>query len=881
MTGTHCPFCEKGGIPLMPVRLALATSDNPVPAVTAPFVFNAPSVDNGKFKYVLRGLRTGYLYVYDEVRKKWSAYIVTADGYYYAFDPEMDAPRPETVQFACSSSAVDKALASCITIPHTSALPAGRVFLGFSDVAWTPAVFNQHKNAAFRETAMRWVDMKAWVGNHAQNFCAELKEAESVISEFRLANRDGTQRFEWSPFAFAGKGITGADGKPVPYMAAIAAASKAKNLERKKAGLPPLGLQAEHGVIVRIKDPAGLLRETSRLLQYKTSEFMNHPSRVREVALANALAAVKSAVGDQAVKDEIAAAEQMANEQVSNNPLGHVLFQSTRDRTEALREVTREEAARARLNSWNKYADKLKPGALEAFEAKFKADLAAFDAEWVFTLADFHAKWMQDSSTTDYFDFNFDAANLANGFAYQALLSLCIEEMADKKAFIALAEKLLPGDVLDRKNLLLRALVVNNDEFANKVVSAASAPLDWRTPGWENVGGWFKEALAAVDKAAYESWAAGKGPADATARLFVNMAGPLVRFFAPQLDNPSLQARTALLAMGVISNSHIVPVDVSGSKDAFRKALVRQLIKSTGQQFNGRQLDKAVADEMRRLEVEGVRLEGNSRQRWLLAVNEQTAKQIAADMPRGLTPTQRAQRIVAAIRTPEALEAATSNSALRTVMNMEVRLGMLTAILQCASLSKAMADESSAMSHESEEVKWKLRAAWMGLVGTITETAMTAVGKMPALTIRAAQGITAARWALSSASVLHWVGRGAGAIAGIIMAVWDGVNAYRQAMQDNWGMTALYAASAATGMVLAIGLFWGFITGGVAIILLIVLVALAVVIELFKDNKIQDWMARTLFGIAGDSYRVEGPKGYDANKSMERELKQLEVATAN
>jgi hypothetical protein len=407
---------------------------------------------------------------------------------------------------------------------------------------------------------------------------------------------------------------------------------------------------------------------------------------------------------------------------------------------------------------------------------------------------------------------------------------------------------------------------IGSDQFAAKVTAAAGAPFDARTPGWENVGNWFKEAFAAVDKAAYETWLAGKGPADVTARFFVQITGPLIRFIAPQLDQPSLGAKTALLAMGISSNVQIVPVDVVGSKKAFREALVRQLIKSTGQKFNSNQLKKAVADELRRLQIEGVPMEGQTRQRWLLAVNDQTAKQIAADMPAGLSASQRAQRIAAAITTPEALEGATSQSVLRTVFGMEARLGVLTAALQCISLSKAMADEEKHMAHETQEVKWKLRAAWMGLAGTIVETMSVAAGKMPALTLRAAQGITAARLTLTAANVLKWAGRAAGAVAGAIVAIADVAHAVEEFNQRNLGMFGLYLSSAAVGGVLAIGVAFGLVTGGVAIVLFIVLVALAVLIELFKDNKIQDWLERTLWGNIA---------------SMTREMKQLEAATAN
>jgi hypothetical protein len=865
----NCRFCERGGIPLMPVRLALATSDNPVPVPKAPFVSSSAGLDNDKFQYVMRTLRAGYLYVYDEARSKWAGYVVTPDGYYFYFDPGTAPPAGETIVFSCSRTPLERALASCITIEHTKNLPATRAFLAFSDVAWTPAVFAKHQDGGHREKSMRWINLAAWIGSHKQTNCETLEQADTVVSEYTLGQAQGAALNTWNPFAFASKAMLGPDGKPMQFVKALVEAAKQKDEALRAAGRPALGLKVQHGAIVSVSDPAGIVRETAKLLQFKTNEFMTHPSRVRQLALSNAISAVKSAIADQAVKEEIAAAEDLANQQVSNNPLGHVLFESTRRRTEEVRHVSRDEAARARAQSWGKYARKLRAGELEAFEAKFSQDLADFDATWVFTLADFHAKWLRDPTTQRYFEYNFDPDNISNGFAYQALVSLCFEDMADKKPFALQCKQWFEGNASDKSNLLLRGLVLNNDQFAAKVTAAAGAPFDARTPGWENVGNWFKEAFMAVDKAAYQTWLAGKGPADVTARFFVQITGPLIRLIAPQLAQPSLSAKTALLAMGISSNAHIVPIDVVGSKKAFREALVRQLIKSAGQKFNGNQLKKAVADELRRLEVEGVALEGQTKQRWLLAVNEQAAKQLVADMPAGLSASQRAQRIAAAIVTPEALEQATSPSLLRTVFGMEARLGVLSAALQSISLSKAMEDETKAMAHETQETKWKLRAAWMGLAGTIVETTSVAVGKMPALTVRAAQGINAARGTLLATKGLAVTGRAAGALAGFIVAVWDGVHTYEEASQRNWSMASLYFASAATGGVLAIGLAAGLITGGVAIILLIVLVALAVLIELFKDNKIQDWLERTLWGTSSDRY-----------ESMETEQKQLEAAVA-
>jgi hypothetical protein len=87
----------------------------------------------------------------------------------------------------------------------------------------------------------------------------------------------------------------------------------------------------------------------------------------------------------------------------------------------------------------------------------------------------------------------------------------------------------------------------------------------------------------------------------------------------------------------------------------------------------------------------------------------------------------------------------------------------------------------------------------------------------------------------------EWAGRAAGAAAG----------------QLGFGRTVYRRGWCARGRVNA-----QFITGGVAI----VLVTLTILIELFKDNKLQDWLERTLWGIEGDKYG-----------SRETEMKQLEA----
>jgi hypothetical protein len=52
---------------------------------------------------------------------------------------------------------------------------AAKVWFGFSDVQWTPAVIERHKDAAYRTKHMACLDVQAWVGSKQHKGAAELR----------------------------------------------------------------------------------------------------------------------------------------------------------------------------------------------------------------------------------------------------------------------------------------------------------------------------------------------------------------------------------------------------------------------------------------------------------------------------------------------------------------------------------------------------------------------------------------------------------------------------------------------------------------------------------------------------------------------------------
>jgi len=162
------------------------------------------------------------------------------------------------------------------------------------------------------------------------------------------------------------------------------------------------------------------------------------------------------------------------------------------------------------------------------------------------------------------------------------------------------------------------------------------------------------------------------------------------------------------------------------------------------------------------------------------------------------------------------------------------------------------------MEHERMEAKLRMVAGIGSLAGTTAET----VG-------RALENYFAANAKMASRGVLVAAGgRFASAAAGVVMAVLDGLKSAEELQEDNVGMFALHAASAGLGLVVTGAAYFGSIPGwgwGAAVLLILA----AIAIEVFKDNKLQDWLERCHWG------KLDPAKRYT---HLETEMRELSIA---
>lgn len=142
-TPSGCKACQRTGLPIFPLRVAAV----PKALVNSGWKPAVPPQDTeltgGEFKYALRTLRTGYLYVLLD-KRIWQGYQVTAEGYLRQFDP-LAMPEGETVEpisKACREQG-HCISASFINIDDTKYSEA---WLAFSSDPWSKEVLAGYKS---------------------------------------------------------------------------------------------------------------------------------------------------------------------------------------------------------------------------------------------------------------------------------------------------------------------------------------------------------------------------------------------------------------------------------------------------------------------------------------------------------------------------------------------------------------------------------------------------------------------------------------------------------------------------------------------------------------------------------------------------------------
>lgn len=197
-------------------------------------------------------------------------------------------------------------------------------------------------------------------------------------------------------------------------------------------------------------------------------------------------------------------------------------------------------------------------------------------------------------------------------------------------------------------------------------------------------------------------------------------------------------------------------------------------------------------------------------------------------------------------------------------------VGQIGAIFQYYALAKLTEDDEKAMSHETEETRRRMHAGIAAFWGTVADVTGQGLQKVSVFVPKVARGL-----AVIGKYFLSGVGRVAGIAGAGVVAYWDAKQGLKAREEGRTGLAILYGLSAGLGIGAAtlmfisslIALSWA---GPVAWVMIGLLIAVAVLIEFFKDNKIQEWLKRCWWGNGPDAKYPD----------VETEMAQLKQALA-
>ncbi|WP_353981780.1 T6SS effector BTH_I2691 family protein [Salinicola endophyticus] len=226
----RCQFCERKGLPILPVRYAVCQRNDrngDIPeletsriqeftdilldkslvggeeqARSVPDEVRAEltqSTGSQVNKYILRQLRQGYLYFYDQDnpdQNHWYAYAITSDGKYYQF-PVLQPRALDEIKFpeSCQAKPGDVLDASIVTLPFPE--KSGTLYYAFSEHPWSNAHIQMiGSDEAWRKAHMQQVNIPAWVSGQRQSCAFGIDELEKV-AEYSAAAGNLDEQF-WS-----------------------------------------------------------------------------------------------------------------------------------------------------------------------------------------------------------------------------------------------------------------------------------------------------------------------------------------------------------------------------------------------------------------------------------------------------------------------------------------------------------------------------------------------------------------------------------------------------------------------------------------------------------------------------------------------------------
>lgn len=831
----RCPACTVIGLPIMPLRYGVAWTgedvpdDERAPRLVEPFEASGyPELETGSASYTLRLLRGGYLYVYEEATEEWAGYEVNDAGRLDRFEIDegpLAGQHPDKAA-RCSRNA-PLSLANCIQIQNAGS--ATRVWLAFSPTRWTRAVKARYDEDSFRQQHMRCIDVSAWInsgGEAVQPHVRPLSDALEQLPEYSLGQQG--HQYSDNEEAQAKKTWVGAGA-----MDTVQAARSPRSFEFSPYAIGNGSRSHFSGVLwgshpddpapdspplmVALDDPVAVAAELAALMNWRLENFLHTPDRVRPMAVSAAIQQLRDSVEHQA---ELKAADRASSSQAR-------AFAYAESRggpgagtmVTAGLELTPADLRAVRQRAWSDggYLDKYDESQRGSWQESHEAELRALDEAVIKPLAEAHVALLRAGKLEAHLNCNHDPEDIQSGAGYLGAVLSCIASTADKEPQANLYQEWFEGTPRRRDNMLLRALSINQDRIADEVAAAAESTGDMklaRLP-WDRLFALYQEASRHI----------GADTLDAFMAVMVRETlAPAAKVMSKVVDGaPRLYG---LAAWGMVTELPLEWVPIEGTSDH----IVRSVMLAFQRELGFRQGRSAVRSELRRLQIYGV-------------AGRQKITTGFIGLNANGTLTTRAQL---SARRSNFIESKLINW--RATIDTSVRTSLGASLLSSMALFQLYRDATTGMRHQRTE-SWARFAttATASLAGAV-EAAGTALHNMKDVSPRYARHTRLF-------GLMKIGGKAVGAIAGVVLAVFDLVQAWEERKEGNYSVAFAYLASGVAGAVLSFAIIASAILVGV--IAFVVLILASVFILWQQDTAGHDWLERCLWGGLEDWRKYE------------------------
>ncbi|GHB34863.1 T6SS effector BTH_I2691 family protein [Salinicola rhizosphaerae] len=857
----ECSFCGGGGLPILPVRYAVARSDDV--GIHAPELSNdlkedaVSAIELGRDQhYTLRLLREGFLYVFNAARGRWQGYYVTDEGFLsryidvtndelLAIDPDEPGPLDADVnaavedeEFPCRANPEHVYPGRCITIP--AAQDAQELYLAFSDDRWTKRVWKEHAtNENGRRDTMRKLSMPQWK--------SETADYTRPLSE--LGERVAEANFPWvrrQPSDNSGDATT----QTTEVNALSHSLAPVNGIQDDVDGFIEWSQrQAEPSemtpALFVLDDPAGITSDLAALLAEREKEFNEKEAIKRPFVTAGVVNALRDGFRERA---RMQRAEEIVEERLEHEyyrtyggPPGMAQAAKAnfecrqkedpayrRDvkatRLAAYKSISESELEEAADDAWGKYGDKLRPGEPDHWmENTYRPQLSDYDKENMQPLASAYVSWLTGNPLLIYLNSRFDDANVESGINFVSVISfVLLGTQSYAPAFKQYVEWLSASEI-DNSNLLLRGMCLNQQALVEQIMAASDVDFDAKpnNPATLPWGPLIAAYLGLTED--YPDEVA------SPARMLGHVLGPMQSAVANARSPTPL-----LLTLGMISGSSVQITQVSVT---FEEALSRT-----------REPLKLIYPDWGESELHQFQQKVRVETRSLIAEPPVTFDIRQID----LTPLE---EFMAETSSPSKAISLTSRE------RLDFSAGIVGVALAYISLNDQLGKMNSILG-----AGLQAQGRLLGMGFALASGAAELVGK----TLEHARKVFEATDHLlagSSRFFLRW-GTRFGLVGGIILSLMDAWEGGENLADGKWVVGTLYmlsgfftlgttilisvaGAATAAGGVGILGLSATFLWG-VTGILGVVAISIAIAIVWYTENDLQEWIAECAFGQRGE-----------------------------